>query len=199
MRNSFIDVEFSDIYIKLSKASLHQFIKRMMNQHYSLYWRYDAKTIYLMIERDESVHELPFLRNTEFLTLSAESIYIYDEGLASALESLLQHEKGNGIVKRSTDGPLYITSYQSGDIESMIEIDGSEKVMMNQNGSMIQYKGNDKSLNAKTIYNVMNLEIDYVLMELHEALESSDESMVETHKRKLRRLLSRREQVQQLL
>ncbi|GAE31201.1 hypothetical protein [Halalkalibacter hemicellulosilyticus] len=199
MRNSFIDVEFSDIYIKLSKASLHQFIKRMMNQHYSLYWRYDAKTIYLMIERDESVHELPFLRNTEFLTLSAESIYIYDEGLASALESLLQHEKGNGIVKRSTDGPLYITSYQSGDIESMIEIDGSEKVMMNQNGSMIQYKGNDKSLNAKTIYNVMNLEIDYVLMELHEALESSDESMVETHKRKLRRLLSRREQVEQLL
>ncbi|WP_062047989.1 hypothetical protein [Bacillus sp. JCM 19034] len=199
MRNSFIDVEFTNIQIKLSKPALHQFIKRMMNEHYSLYWRYDSKTIYLMIERDESVHELPFLRNTEFLTLSAESLYINDEGLASALESLLQHEKGTGIVKRSTDGPLYIISYQSGDIESMIEIDGSEKVMMNQNGSMIHYKGNDKSLNAKTIYNVMNLEIDYVLMELHEAMKCSNKEMVEVHKRKLKQLLSRREQVEQLL
>ncbi|MBP3949579.1 hypothetical protein [Bacillus suaedae] len=199
MRNSFIDVEFTDVYIELSKPVLHQFIKRMMGQHYSLYWRYDAKTIYLMVELDESVHELPFLRNTDFLTLSASSLHIYDEVLASALEKLIQHQKGTGIVKRSTEGPLYITSYQSGDIESMIEIDGSEKVMMNKNGSMIQYKDDGKALEPKTIFNMMNLEIDYVLMELHEALIESNDYLVDTHKKKLEKLLSRREQVEQLL
>ena len=199
MRDSFVDVEFSEMYIVLSKTALHQFIKRMMSQHYSLFWRYDSKTIYLMIELEDSVHELPFIRNTEFLTLSADCLHVYDEVLASALEKLLQNEKGNGIVKRATQGPLYITSYQAGDIESMIEIDGSEKVMMNRNGSLIHYKDDGKSLEPRTIFNMMNLEIDYVLMELHEALLDSDEWLVESHKKKLKKLLFRREQVEQLL
>lgn len=199
MRDSFVDVEFSEVYIELSKQALHQFIKRMMSQHYSLFWRYDAKTIYLMIELDESNHELPFVRNSDFLTLSADCLHIYDDTLANALEKLLQNEKGNGVVKRATEGPLYITSYQAGDIESMIEIDGSEKVMMNRNGSLIQYKDDDKSLEPKTLINMMNLEIDYVLMELHEAILESDQWQIDSHKKKLKKLLSRREQVEQLL
>ncbi len=140
MRDAFVDVEFSDVSIKLTKPALHQFIKQMMSQHYSLFWRYDSQSIYLMVELEESVHELPFVRNSDFLTLSADNLHINDDKLANALEKLIQHEKGNGIVKRATEGPLYITSYQAGDIESMIEIDGSEKVMMNHNGSMIQPK-----------------------------------------------------------
>ncbi|WP_100373545.1 hypothetical protein [Bacillus sp. FJAT-45037] len=199
MRDAFVDVEFSDVYIELTKPALHQFIKRMMSQHYSLFWRYDSKTIYLMIELEDSVHELPFIRNTDFLTLSAECLHVYDDVLASAIEKLLQRERGNAIVKRVTEGPLYITSYQAGDIESMIEIDGSEKVMMNRNGSMIQYKDDGKSLEPKTIFNMMNLEIDYVLMELHEALLNQDDSEIESHKRRLKKLLQRREQVEQLL
>lgn len=199
MKNSFVKVEFSDVYIELSKPALHQFIKKMMSKHYSLFWRYDVKTIFLMIELEEAVHELPFIRNTEFLTLSADCLHVYDDVLASALEKLLQHEKGTGIVKRATEGPLYITSYQSGDIESMIEIDGSEKVMMNRNGSMIQYKDDGRSLEPRTIFNMMNLEIDYVLMELHEALLDSDEWLIDTHKKKLKKLISRRDQIKQLL
>lgn len=104
-----------------------------------------------------------------------------------------------GLLNVRPKAPLYITSYQSGDIESMIEIDGSEKVMMNRNGSMIQYKDDGKSLEPRTIYNMMNLEIDYVLMELHEALLDSDEWLINSHKKKLKRLISRREQVEQLL
>ncbi|NEU29707.1 hypothetical protein GN156_02820 [bacterium LRH843] len=199
MSDSFIEAEFSDLYIELTKQALHQFIKKMMSQHFSLFWRYDAKTINLMIELEDSTHELPFIRNSEFLTLSATRLHVSDNVLANALESLVQSEKGNGIVKRTTDGPLYITSYRAGDIESMIEIDGSEKVMMNRNGSLIQYKDDGKSLEPRTIYNMMNLEIDYVLMELHEALLNSDEWLVEAHKKKLKKLLSRREQVEQLL
>ncbi|WP_413379577.1 hypothetical protein [Alkalihalobacillus sp. 1P02AB] len=199
MNDAYIEVEFSELYIELTKTALHQFIKRMMSKHYSLYWRYDAKTIYLMIELEESVHELPFVRNPEFLTLSVTSLHIYDEVLAEAIEKLLQAEKGNGIVKRVTEGPHYITSYRAGDIESMIEIDGSEKVMMNRNGSMIQYRDDGKSLEPQTLYNMMNLEIDYVLMELHEAILDSDQSSINNHKKKLKKLLSRREQVQHLL
>ncbi|GAF64014.1 hypothetical protein BTS2_0906 [Bacillus sp. TS-2] len=183
MKEAYIEVEFAELYIELSKTALHQFIKRMMSQKYSLYWRYDASTIYLMIELDERIHELPFVRNPEFLTLSVDNLHIYDEVLATSLENLLQAEKGNGIVKRVTEGPLYITSYRAGDIESMIEIDGSEQVMMNRNGSMIQYRDDGKAFEPQTIYNMMNLEIDYVLMELYEAMTNKESLLIEQHKK----------------
>lgn len=199
MRDSFTSVEFSDVYIEINKQAMQNFIKKMMSQHYSLFWRYNVKTICLIIELDDTAHELPFIRNTEFLTLTADSLFVNDDVLANALEKLLQNEKGNGIVKRTTRGPLYITSYQAGDIESMIEIDGSEKIMMNRNGSLIQYKDSNTSLEPLTIFNMTNLEIDYALMELHEALVSSDEPLIEAHKKNLKKLLSRRQQVEHLL
>ncbi len=46
---------------------------------------------------------------------------------------------------------------------------------------------------------MMNLEIDYVLMELHEAIVASDEPLISSHKQKLQKLILRRERVEQLL
>lgn len=191
--------EFQELSINLTKPALHHFIKGMMADEYALFWRYDAKTIYLMVELGDFIHELPFIRNEHFLTMRARVLYIYDSGLSNALEKLLQTEKGNGIVKRSSDGPQYITSYQRGDIESMIEIDGSEKIMMNKNGSMIQYKDDGKALGPKTLFNMMNMEIDYILMELFESIELKDKAKVSLHKQRLKKLVTRRQQVEQLL
>lgn len=199
MRDSFTPIEFQELSINLSKTALHQFIKRMMGQHYALFWRYDAKTIYLTVELGELTHELPFIRNDEFLTMQAKVLYVYDDVLSDALENLLQSEKGNGIVKRTSKGPLYITSYNGGDVESMIEIDGSEKIMMNKNGSMVQYKDDGKALGPRTLYNMLNLEIDYVLMELFEAIEAKDAPRISTHKQRLKKLVNRRKQIEQLL
>ncbi|MCM2675107.1 hypothetical protein [Alkalicoccobacillus plakortidis] len=81
----------------------------------------------------------------------------------------------------------------------MIEIDGSEKVMMNRNGSMVQYRDDGKALEPRTIFNMMNLEIDYVLMELFESIQDQDDKNIQLHKQRLKRLINRREQVKQLL
>ncbi len=98
MRNDSFVVEFSDLYIELSKQALHKFIKKMMGQDYTLFWRYDTNKIYLIVELDDSVYELPFIRNREFLTLTAKSLHVRDSVLANALEKLVQNEKGSGIV-----------------------------------------------------------------------------------------------------
>ncbi|WP_017726885.1 hypothetical protein [Halalkalibacterium ligniniphilum] len=198
MRDAYDGIEFHDLSINITKQSLYQFIKKMMHEAYSLYWRYDEKFIFLMLEKDQTVQEIPFVKNRSFLTLKADTLLITERPLAQAIERLLQWEKGTGIVKRLTKGPQYITSYQAGDIESTFEIDGSEK-LMNGNSSMIQYKDNGKSLEPRIIFNIMNLEIDYVLMELHEAIVNGDEEQANLHKKKLKKLLSRREQVEQLL
>ncbi|GAF22424.1 hypothetical protein JCM19047_2174 [Bacillus sp. JCM 19047] len=191
--------EFQELSIKITKRTLHQFIKKMMAHEYALYWRYDSSFIYLIIELEDLVHELPFIRNDQFLTLKAKKLYVYDSILSDVIEELLQSEKGTGVVKRMTEGPQYVTTYEHGDIASTVEIEGSEQGMANKNVPMIQYKENGKSLGPKTMINVMNLEINYILMELFEAMEESNEEAIAEHKHRLKKLVNRRSQVEKLL
>ncbi|MED4127618.1 MULTISPECIES: hypothetical protein [Shouchella] len=191
--------EFQELSIKITKRTLHQFIKKMMANEYALYWRYDSSFIYLIIELEDLVHELPFIRNDQFLTLKAKKLYVYDSILSDVIEELLQSEKGTGVVKRMTEGPQYVTTYEHGDIASTVEIEGSEQGMANKNVPMIQYKENGKSLGPKTMINVMNLEINYILMELFEAMEESNEEAIAEHKHRLKKLVNRRSQVEKLL
>ncbi|AIC95128.1 MULTISPECIES: hypothetical protein [Shouchella] len=191
--------EFQELSIKITKRTLHQFIKNMMANEYALYWRYDSSFIYLIIELEDLVHELPFIRNEQFLTLKAKKLYIYDSILSDVIEELLQSEKGTGVVKRMTEGPQYVTTYEHGDIASTVEIEGSEQGMANKNVPMIQYKENGKSLGPKTMINVMNLEINYILMELFEAMEENNEEAIAEHKHRLKKLVNRRSQVEKLL
>ncbi|MFB4210825.1 hypothetical protein ACE1TH_02775 [Shouchella sp. JSM 1781072] len=191
--------EFQELSIKITKRALHQFIKKMMANEYELHWRYDSNFIYLIIEFEDLVHELPFIRNDHFLTMTAKKLYVYDATLSDVLEHLLQSEKGTGIVKRMTEGPHYVTTYEHGDIASTVEIEGSEQGMANKNVPMIQYKENGKSLGPKTMINVMNLEINYILMELFEAMEVKNEEAMVEHKHRLKKLVNRRSQVEKLL
>lgn len=71
--------------------------------------------------------------------------------------------------------------------------------MTNRHGSLIHLKDDHHSLKPEIVYNMVNLEIDYVLMELHEALLTADQPLIESHKKKLKKLLSRRNKVKQLL
>jgi len=199
MNQYFFEAEFNDLYIELSKHALHEFIKKMMEENFSLFWRYEDDTIYLIIDNEETSYEIPFVRNRDFLTLHVDHLSVHDEVIVDALEVIIAQFSGNGIVKKFTDGPMYITSYKTGDIQSIIEIDGSEKIMMNKNGSIVEYREYDHNLAPKTIYNIMNMEIDYELMELHEALQDNDDMKIRSHKKRLKKLINRREQVKQLL
>ncbi|SDB82475.1 hypothetical protein [Shouchella lonarensis] len=199
MQEADILIEFKEISINLSKPALHRFIKQMIRDHYHLHWRYDASTIYLMLQLDDEMNELPFERNKDFLTLRANKLCMDDQILAEAVEQLLRTEKGDGIVKRMGRGPISMTSYQSGDIELMIEIDRSEKGMTNKHGSMTRYKDSGETLRPETIYNVTMMEIDYALMELFEALELKDKEKIALQKQRLKKLVSKRKEVEQLL
>lgn len=198
-KDAFVHAEFSEMSIKFSRPILQHFIKKMIDHHYLLTWRYSFKKIHLVVELDHITYELPFVRHPTYLTLQASTIQIHEEPFAQLLEEIIQDEKGNGIVKRKTTGPLIITFYHLGEITYIIEVDGSEKKMTNRHGSLIHLKDDYHSLKPEIVYNMVNLEIDYVLMELHEALLTADQPLIESHKKKLKKLLSRRNKVKQLL
>lgn len=199
MKQYFFEAEFNDLHIKLTKQALHDFIKKMMEENFSLYWRYEDETIFLIIDNEENIYEIPFIRNDNFLTLNVDKMTVNDEIIVDSIEFFISQFNGNGVIKKYTDGPLYITSYKTGLIQSITEIDGSEKIIMNKHGSIVEYKEYGKDVEPQILYNIMTMEIDYELMELHEALQLNDNSRICKHKKKLKKLLNCREEVEQLM
>lgn len=195
----FFEAEFHDLHVELSKKSLQQFINKMMEYKCSLYWRYNEDLIYLIIDTNQSIHEIPFRKTGTKLTIDVDCLKVSEELVAKSLELVLTEYQGNGFIKTYTDGPQYITFFKDGIIQSITEIDGGAKIVMNQFGAIIEYRDFDHDLEPETIINIINMEIDYTLMELHDSLQISDEKSIKISKQKLRKLLKRKKDIEQLL
>jgi hypothetical protein len=195
----FFEAEFHDLHVELSKQSLQQFINKMMENKCSLYWRYNDDIIYLIIDTNHSIHEIPFKKNGTKLTINVDCLKVSEELVAKAIELIMTEYNGSGFIKTYTEGPQYITFFKDGVIQSITEIDGGEKIVMNQYGAIIEYRDFDHDLQPQTIINIINLEIDYTLMELHESLQTLDYLAIKTQKQKLRRLLKRKNEIEQLI
>ncbi|QOY34121.1 hypothetical protein AWH56_015405 [Anaerobacillus isosaccharinicus] len=195
----FFEAEFHDLHVELSKQSLQQFINKMMEYKCSLYWRYNDDIIYLIIDTNQSIHEIPFKKNGSKLTIDVDCLKVSEELVAKALELVLTEFQGSGFIKTYTEGPQYITSFKDGIIQSITEINGGEKLVMNQYGAIVEYQDFDHNLDPETIINIINLEIDYTLMELYESIQLLDKKLIKEQKQKLRRLLKRKKEIEQLL
>lgn len=195
----FFEAEFHDLHVELSKKSLQQFINKMMEYKCSLYWRYNEDVIYLIIDTNQSIHEIPFRKTGTKLTIDVDCLKVSEELVAKALELVLTEYQGNGLIKTYTEGPQYITFFKDGIIKSITEIDGGAKIVMNQFGAIIEYRDFDHDLEPETIINIINMEIDYTLMELYESIQTEDQRSIKTLKQRLRSLLKRKKDIEQLL
>lgn len=195
----FFEAEFHDLHVELSKQSLQQFINKMMEHKCSLYWRYNDDIIYLIIDTSQSIHEIPFRKNGNKLTINVDCLKVSEELVAKALELVLTEYHGSGFIKTFTEGPQYITFFKDGVIQSITEINGGEKIVMNQYGAIVEYQDFDHDLDPETIINIIHMEIDYALMELYEAIEANNLTIVNMKKQRLRKLLKRKTEIEQLL
>lgn len=195
----FFEAEFYDLHVELSKKSLQQFINRMMDNECSLYWRYNEDVIYLIIDTTNSIHEIPFKKKGNKLTIDVDCLKVNEEIVAKSIEHIMTEYSGSGLIKTYTEGPQYITYFKNGHIQSITEIDGGEKIVMNQFGAIVEYQDFDHDLDPETIINVINLEIDYTLMELYDSLQDKDKPKVVILKRKLMKLTKRKKEIGQLL
>lgn len=195
----FFEAEFHDLHVELSKKSLQRFINKMMEYKCSLYWRYNEDVIYLIIDTNQSIHEIPFRKTGTKLTIDVDCLIVSEELVAKSLELVLTEYQGSGFIKTYTEGLQYITFFKDGIIQSITEIDGGAKIVMNQFGAIIEYRDFDHDLDPETIINIINMEIDYTLMELYESIQIEDKKSIKTLKQKLRRLLKQKKDIEQLL
>lgn len=64
---------------------------------------------------------------------------------------------------------------------------------------MLEYEPFNSKMKPETMLNMMNLEIDYMLMELHDALKEGDEMKIRTIKMRLEKLCNCREEIQAMI
>ncbi|MFN7251756.1 MAG: hypothetical protein ACK4M9_13295 [Anaerobacillus sp.] len=195
----FFEAEFHDLHVELSKKSLQQFINKMMEYKCSLYWRYNDDIIYLIVDTNQSIHEIPFKKNGSKLTIDVNCLKVSEELVARALELVLTEYQGSGFIKTYSEEHQHITIFKDGIIQSITEINGGEKIVMNQYGAIVEYQEFDHNLDPETIINILDMEINYTLMELYDSIQITDSKLITEQKQRLRRLLKRKQEIEQLI
>jgi hypothetical protein len=111
------------------------------------------------------------------------------------MENLLYHGKGHAIIKRFGEKAIYIETVVFGEIVSIVEVVGSTKKVLYKKKQIISTEDLERlweSTAAESRIRTLDLETNYALAWLAEALEKRDVVLIETYKRVLKELHKQR-------
>ncbi|SDZ02132.1 hypothetical protein SAMN05421736_105111 [Evansella caseinilytica] len=196
MKERYFQAEFQDVYIELPRPALKSFIHKLLQAQFRISWRHEKKTVELVIRSREGQVMIPIQRLEENLTvIQLNELRICMEDLAILLEELITDTKGRAIVKTSTGGWIYVSCFDNGKIVSVMKIGGGEKAEMGSYRTLRNAPGTFDGVDPEVREYVMTAEIDYLLMELVEALEKDDPTEITRIKTKLSTLSKERERL----
>ncbi|MBB5174330.1 hypothetical protein [Texcoconibacillus texcoconensis] len=181
--------EFRDVYVDTKKATLKPFIHVLLKKQYTLHWRYEEEKVHLHINGYGDSVAIPIEKNDQGVMISFSYISILSEPLAEALEELIAVGKGQAIVKTVNEGPIYVTSFENGQIVSMMKIGEGESVIMETDRNVERYTLCTRDIDPDVQCRILQMEIDYRLMELYEAMESHDSTKKAEVKDELKELV----------
>ncbi|WP_026690304.1 hypothetical protein [Alteribacter aurantiacus] len=190
--------EFQDIFVRISKPMLKTFIHKLLQADFRLTWRYEEETVELLIKNDQGQAMIPIRKQeNEGTAIVMEELQVDIEEVAILLEELITEGKGRGIVKTETDGWIYVSCFDNGKIVSVMKIGGGEKEMSSYR-TIRKRQGHKREVDPEVMDYVLGAEIDYSLMELHDAMEAGDVEACEEIKLKLKKLADQRKELHDL-
>ncbi|MFA9555869.1 hypothetical protein ACERII_00980 [Evansella sp. AB-rgal1] len=196
MKESCFQAEFQDVFIELPRPALKSFIHKLLQAQFRISWRHEKETVELVIKSDEGQVIIPIKRPDEHLTvIQLNELSIFMEDLAILLEELITETKGRAIVKTASGGWIYVSCFDNGKIVSVMKIGGGEKAEMGTYRTLKKSRSPIDSVDPKVKEYMVKTEIDYLLMELVEALKKNDPSEIEHIKKELRLLSNEREKL----
>ncbi|MDG5789189.1 hypothetical protein QA612_17155 [Evansella sp. AB-P1] len=196
MKESCFQAEFQDVFIELPKPALKSFIHKLLQAQFRISWRHEKETVELVIKSQDGQVIIPIKRPDENLTvIQLNELCIWMEDLAILLEELITETKGRAIVKTATGGWIYVSCFDKGKIVSVMKIGGGEKAEMGSYRTIKKNRSPMDGVDPEVKEYVVSTEIDYLLMELVEALEKRDISEVNHIKQELSYLSKEREKL----
>ncbi|ADU31204.1 hypothetical protein [Evansella cellulosilytica] len=196
MKESCFQAEFQDVFIELPRPALKSFIHKLLQAQFRISWRHENKDVELVIKSKEGEVTIPIKRPNEHLTvIQLHELSICMEDLAILLEELITETKGRAIVKTASGGWIYVSCFDKGKIVSVMKIGGGEKAEMGSYRTINKNRNPMEEIDPEVKEYMLTAEIDYLLMELVEALENEDGNEVQTIKKELRYLSEEREKL----
>ena len=196
MKESCFQADFQDVFIELPRPALKTFIHKLLQAQFRISWRHDKDTVELVIKSLEGQVLIPIQRPSENMTvIELNELSVWIEDLAIILEELITETKGRAIVKTATDGWIYVSCFDNGKIVSVMKIGGGEKAEMGSYRTIKKNSGTIKGVDPEVKLYIMTAQIDYLLMELVEALEEDNVPEIERIKDELTYLSLEREKL----
>lgn len=164
---------FKELKMAMPRQILKTFIHKLLASDFKLTWRHDQHGVELEIQDGTEIIQLPMVVHSEKETVvEVNELKVMCEELALSLEELLIDCKGSGIVRTSSDGTNCVSYYDNGKMVSVLKT-GKEEYSVSAGANELQCMKNNGSPESVKIF-VINAEIDYYLMELHDAVQKQE-------------------------
>ena len=185
--NKSYEVEYTNLDLRFDRRTIHNFIKSLIQEGYSLYWSENETSFIASIRSGRRLVKLTFQRSGDRFKLVGNYSF-RDEKLAELMEWLIGATRGHAIVKRFRDRLITIENIMFGEIIRMVEISGVERKVVYQKDTLTSLEDVEKAFESKAAEDrvrTLRYELDYELQTLWDALTSGDASQAEQSKAKL--------------
>ncbi len=189
MNRSF-EVEYCNLDLRFDRRTIHNFIKSLIQEGYSLYWSENEAHFIASIRTGRRLVKLKFQRVGERFKLVGNYSF-RDEKLVELMERMIGATRGHAVVKRFRDRQIVIENIMFGEIIRMVEISGVEHKVVYQRESVVTLEDIAqayRSTRAEDRIPVLRMEIDYELATLSESLALGHRAAADASRAKLEEL-----------
>ena len=184
------EVEYCNLELRFERRIIHDFMRHLASEGFSLFWSEDEQQIELKIRSELGYVSLHFTRIGDRFKIVGDYLFS-DDRLARFMEKLIEDSRGHAVVKRFTDQQIVIENILFGEVIRLVEIRGVEhKVIFQKKPLVTREEMLDAFKNKRAMDRipVLKMEVDYELMVLNEAMQSKDKKRIRDSKQKLRAL-----------
>jgi len=184
------EVEYCNLELRFERRIIHDFMRHLANEGFSLFWSEDEHQIELKIRSELGFIALHFTRIGDRFKIVGDYLFS-DDRLSRLMEKLIEDSRGHAVVKRFTDHQIVIENILFGEVIRLVEIRGVEHKVIFQKKPLVtreEMVEAFKNKRASERIPVLKLEMDYELMVLNDAVQAHDKKKMKESKQKLRAL-----------
>ncbi len=185
--NKSYEVEYCNLDLRFDRRTIHNFIKSLIQEGYSLYWTENEQHFIASIRAGRRLVKMNFHRVGDRFKLVGNYVF-RDEKLVQLMEKMIGATRGHAVVKRFRERQIVIENIMFGEIIRMVEISGVEHKVLYQRDTIVTLEDIVRAFRStrnEERIPVLRLEVDYELATLSEALRDGDDALVERTKRRL--------------
>nr|WP_240464188.1 hypothetical protein [Paenibacillus apiarius] len=162
--------------LRFDRRQIQNLIRDLIQEGYSLYWSENESLFIVSIRTGRKLVKLRFQRIHHRYKIVGDYT-IRDEKLSEFMEKMIGDSRGHAVVKRFKDRHVFVENIMFGERIRLVEICGPDQRVLYQKRPAVtaeQMMETFMSTQAEERIEVLRMEVDYALAELHEAIAEED-------------------------